>query len=88
MGYESKLYIVEKSKCINKFGEKWGDVIAMFDMCKYYNLSDVLRHKPETDCYIIADDGNTEITRDRYGDKMTESDNGMWDDLVILHYGY
>lgn len=124
MGYESKIYIVEKSKNTNKFGEKWADVIAMFDLCKYYNLSNVLRHKRKTDCYIIADDGDTEITADRYGDRLTESDletvinimerdiahgegyrrifpilsmlkvfeeqknAGIWNDLVVLHYGY
>lgn len=124
MGYESKIYVVEKSRHAEKYGKSWGDVVAIFDLCKYYDLSDVLRHKPETDCYIIADDGNTEIITDKYGDTLKETDlktvikimeksltegknyrriaptlmalkvfeeqknNGVWDDLVVLHYGY
>ena len=124
MGYESKLYVVDKASRIQKDGKRWGDVVAMFDLGKYYTLSDVLRRKPKTDCYIIAEDGNTEITEDRYGESLTESDlktvisilekdiaNGekyrriypllsallvfeeqkkteVWNDLVVLHYGY
>lgn len=74
MGYESKLYIVEKTHVVDRYGKKWGDVVAMLDLSKYYNLSDVLRNKSKTDCYIIAEDGNTEINLDRYGDELTESD--------------
>lgn len=124
MGYESKLYIVKKSRYADADGRRYAQVIAMFDVCKYYSLSDVLRNKPVTDCYIYADDGNTEITKDEYGKPLTESDlqtviyiiekdiaegenyrrifpllsmlkafeeqknNGIWDNIVVLHYGY
>ena len=59
---------------INKEKKTYAQVIAMFDMGKYYSLSNVLRHKPETNCYFYADDGNTQITEDRYGKPLTESD--------------
>lgn len=74
MGYESKLYIVEKSSLTpDKDGKRYADVIAMFNMRKFYELSDVLGEQKETDCYIFADDGNTKILEDRYDQKLTES---------------
>lgn len=74
MGYESKLYVVEKSSMIGACGKRWAEVIAVFDICKCYAVSDVLRGKPQTDCYIFADDGDTEITEDMYGEPLTESE--------------
>lgn len=74
MGYESKLYIVEKSNLTPyKDGKRYANVISMFDMCKFYELSDILREQKETDCYIFADDGNTKILKDRYDQKLTEA---------------
>lgn len=74
MGYESRLYVVEKSMLTpDKDGKRYANVIAMFDMCKFYELSDILREQKETDCYIFADDGNTEILEDRYDQKLTEA---------------
>ena len=73
MGYESKLYVVRKSK--NFYGEdkRYGEKIAEFDMCKFYALSDKLRKQPNTDCYVYADDGNTRIIEDCYGEELTEA---------------
>lgn len=74
MGYESKLYIVKKSRFSwEDDGKKYATVIAMIDMCKVYELSGILRNKPETDCYIYSDDGNTQIVEDRYGKPLTET---------------
>lgn len=75
MGYESKIYIVRKSEYAYFYeeGKRWAEEIAMIDMCKCYELSGVLRSKPETDCYIYADDGNTKILEDRYGMPLTET---------------
>lgn len=69
MGYESKLYVVDKHhwKWSNK---PWGEVIAMFDLCKVPGLN--FSKYPPTDCYIYADDGNTEIREDNYGDPLKE----------------
>ena len=74
MGYESKLYVVQKMGWINEKKKTFAQVIAMFDMCQYYSLSNVLRDKPETNCYIYSDDGESEITEDKYGRPLTESD--------------
>ena len=73
MGYESKLYIVEKTRhpCVVD-GKQYCSVIAMFDVCKFYNLSDKLRNYPETDCCFYADDGDTQMLEDRYGEPLTE----------------
>ena len=77
MGYETKLYIV--SKC-NKFHDEemvYAQVIAMFNMSKCYFLSNVLRDEPKTDCYFYADDGNTRVIEDRYGEPLKETTVAM-----------
>ncbi len=73
MGYESRIYIIEKrSVSLEELGKRWGEVIAQFELGKVYNLSDLLRNKPATDCYVYADDGDTRIVEDRYGKPLTE----------------
>lgn len=71
MGYESKLYVVEK--CHKFPDEKMGyaRIIAMFDMSKVYDLVDVF--KRETEWYFYADDGDTQVLEDRYGDTLKEA---------------
>lgn len=73
MGYESRIYIVEKCRVIQEDGKCYASVHAMFNMGKVYALSDVLRDKPATDCYIFADDGDTKIVKDPYGRPLTEA---------------
>ena len=72
MGYESKFYVVEKST-IENGGKIWGEVIAMFDMSKLgcETLREIKEFAP-TNTYIYADDGNTRITEDMYGDELIE----------------
>lgn len=79
MGYESKLYVVEKSTMCelvsNDFPAPmyWGEVIAVFDFYKLPSfVRDKFRNYPNTNCYIYADDGNTRITEDCYGDPLAE----------------
>ena len=72
MGYESKFYVIDKSSFEREDGSKWGEVIAMFNMCKVYELVDKIKNYPPTDAYIYADEGDTEITKDRHGDPLTE----------------
>jgi len=74
MGYESKLYVVEKSKYPypSDDGMIWGEVVAMFDLCKCHPVSDELRKYPDTNAYIYADDGNTKILEDKCGEKLKE----------------
>ena len=72
MGYESKIYIGEKSSIKDNDGMTYVQVIAMFDMCKMGNLINVFDRK--TDCYFYADDGNTRVLEDKYGDALTEAE--------------
>lgn len=72
MGYESKIYVVEKSTLsLDGDGKCWGEVVAMFNACKFPGLLEVFKQK--TDCYIYSDDGNTPILEDDYGDELTEA---------------
>lgn len=73
MGYESKLYVVEKSNGMFINEEmRYCHVIAMFDLCKFYPLSMLLKEYPTTECYFYADDGNTKVLEDMYGDPLKE----------------
>lgn len=71
MGYESKLYIVEKSTKMKDESKRYAQKIAIFDMCKMYPVTRVF--ETETDAYFYADDGNTKVLEDAYGDALTEA---------------
>lgn len=73
MSYCSRLYIVEKSRVIEDFGKRYAEKIAMLDMGQIPELSDILQKQKETDCFIYADDGDTMILEDCYGEPLTES---------------
>lgn len=72
MGYESKLYVVEKSsRVVDKDGMRYGQIIAMIDMCKLgSDFCRVLNEYPATDCYIYIDGERT--VEDKYGDPLVE----------------
>ena len=74
MGYESKLYVVEKPnlKYIDNDGMVYCQIIAMLDLCRFPALSDRLAAYPDTKCYFYADDGNTKVLSDNYGDALKE----------------
>lgn len=75
MGYESRLYVVNKhdlSYIVNGVSRKDGETIAVFNLCKVPAVSDRMLKYPATDCYIFADDGDTEITEDKYGKPLRE----------------
>lgn len=65
MGYESKLFIVDKSYAL---AEPWGEVIASFDLCCVPDID--FNKYPATDCYIY--EGNEKITEDCYGSPLKE----------------
>lgn len=72
MGYESKLYIVERGSLKDDDGMTYARVLAMFDMCKMgYRFVEVFEKK--TDLYFYADDGNTRIVEDMYSDPIREA---------------
>ncbi len=75
MGYESRLYVVEKGIIKRKVEGKeyvWGEKIAMFNLCKVYAVSDKMCNAKDTDCFIYEDDGNTKIVTDCYGNALKE----------------
>ena len=73
MGYESRIYIVSKEDYYTGCDERWGEVIATYNMCVYPPIADFMREQPATDCYIYASDGNTKILRDCYDKPLTEA---------------
>ena len=72
MGYESKLFIVRKTN-VRRNDDIWAEKIAEFDLAKCPPVAGCMKKQPLTDCYIYADDGNTRIYEDRYGDNLTEA---------------
>jgi len=71
MGYDSRIYIVEKKDKLGKEEKRYAEVVAVFNMCKFNAFSGIF--KKETDCYIFTDDGNTQIMEDRYGETLKET---------------
>ncbi len=73
MGYESKLYVVQKydTKDTESGKRYYADIIATFKLSKIGGY-DLFKSYPATDCFIYADDGNTHITWDDYGDPLRE----------------
>lgn len=75
MGYESKLFIVDKSKYSSpsiENGRHWCEIIATFDLCKVYSVSDIMRKYPETDGYIYLPGYDDPIISDLYDEIMKE----------------
>lgn len=71
MGYESRVYVVNKTSMMDGDNKRYGQIVAMFDICKFNGFDGIF--KTETDCYIYADDGDTQITKDKYGDPLKEA---------------
>lgn len=71
MGYESRLYVIKKSTFESSdSGKRYGEIVAMFDLCK---VSDIDFSKyPETEYYIYAENGDKETIKDKYGDPLRE----------------
>ena len=72
MGYESRLYVVDKHEKFSCEDRCWGEIIVMINLCTVYGVSSKMRKYPETDCYIYASDGNTHIVEDLYDEVMSE----------------
>lgn len=71
--YESKIYIVAPSSQRNKeVGKYWAETLAVFNLGYVDELQDVNKRYKPTSYYIYADDGDTEILEDKYGDELTE----------------
>ena len=77
MGYETKLIIGKQSSVTTEDegkGDIYFNVMAMVDLCKCGHDSPVTNidwgnYDEEKVWYFYAEDGNTRITKDAYGDK-------------------
>jgi len=88
MGYEQKFFIVDEttSKGLENPDKKWAQVIAMYDYCKDNRLTNfVEKNGKDSDCFIFADDGNTEIAEDHYGEPMKEVDIDLLIEYLEKH---
>ena len=77
MGYEQKFFIVDNTttKGLENPDKSFAQVIAMYDNCKDDRLSHFVNtHGKDSNCFIFADDGNTEVVEDEYGKPMKEID--------------
>lgn len=82
MGYESRIYIVRKCQRVDPdFNKRFAEILMVFNLGKVsYGLEDWLRNHEPTDCFIYADDGDTAILEDCYGEPLKEID------FAILKY--
>ena len=75
MGYESRIFIVDRTECKHNDGTSWiyAEKIADIKMCKMYNgFTDLFDKK--IDYTLFIDDGNNDTQTDCYGDIMTYTD--------------
>lgn len=82
MGYESKIYIVRKGHAFSGEEKRYAQKLVEFELGKVYEISGTLSNYSKTDCYIYADDGDTQIIEDRYGEPLTEC--GICDLISIV----
>ena len=74
MGYDMRLYVVEKFNT-KGFTEEVQDkrhaqIVASVELCGVDRYVDTLREAPATDCYIYVD--NEPCVKDKYGKPLTE----------------
>jgi len=77
MGYETKMYVAVIHDTFRKYDDylAWAQIIGMFDLCKagYDTETGKLISRQTTKepvVFFYGDDGNTQITHDRYGDAL------------------
>ena len=73
MGYESRIYVVQKSDFIDPDNSRWAEIITSYNMRKYPPLDNHFRTCKDTDVYIFDNDGNTKIVTDKYDKPLKES---------------
>ena len=73
MGYESKLIVIDKTDIFNNdLHMIFSMRIATFDLCNVPSIARDVRNYPNTNAYFYADDGNTRVTEDLYGEPLKE----------------
>ena len=77
MGYESRIYVVNTSKVVfdSLDFKPYGEKIAIFNLSnmgtqRYNGMMFTDLFDKINNCSIYADDGNTEILEDKYGDML------------------
>ncbi|MDD5017597.1 MAG: hypothetical protein PHO15_05820 [Eubacteriales bacterium] len=71
MSYESRIYVVRKTKAPTFDGSVYAEKIAMFELRKMVGFVNIF--KQETDCHFFSDDGDTEIIHDSCGYRIKEA---------------
>lgn len=71
MGYESRVYVVDKSDTLQHNNMKWAEVVSTFNMSKFGDFRNVFAK--ETDCYFYEDGADGEVLTDKYGARITEA---------------
>lgn len=76
MGYESRIYIVDKGSHVDpEYDKRYAQILMVFNLGKItIDLEEWYREQKPTDCYIYKDDGNTVILEDECGDPLREMD--------------
>ena len=75
MGYESRLYVVQKfdGSSFRDDGKCWAEVIAVFNLSKVYPVSNIIRNKyPDTNCYFNVFESDEDVVEDLYGSPLKE----------------
>ena len=72
MGYESKLFVVEKLGGEWWKGMKYGSLVAMFDLSRCYAVSDKMRHYDKTDTCFYVTGAEEPVVEDLYGEPLKE----------------
>lgn len=73
MGYDSRLYVVNKSGLKHDEGGRemvWGEVVAMFELCVAPEVAHAFRNAEDTEVYFYGADGA--VTRDCYNEPLKE----------------
>ena len=76
MGYESRIYIVRKETRMDpEVNKRYGEVLSVFNLGKVSpEFEKWFDQQKPTDCYIYADNGDTVVLEDEYGDPLKECD--------------
>ena len=71
MGYESKIYVVQREKNEKNY---YGQIIAMFDLCNMgYGNGWKELFKTEVKYDVFIENGNEETKKDCYGETLKEA---------------
>lgn len=71
--YESKIYIVAPTEQYSRdAGKCFAEIIAVFNLGSVHTLIDINERYGPTNYYVYADDGDTRVMYDMYGEELRE----------------